>query len=231
MSFIKKPTWSFWGFVIGLLGIAIAVFLFFIRPEKEPDLKLVIEDEFSIIELKEKIPDLKIIYKSEDIVQQNKEIKVLIYSFVNEGKTILQNFYDTGKPFAIEFKDSQVLSTKVVASNSNYLEEDFLLSQTAKDDDSKGIVNFKKLIFESNKKITLKSYLLQNKAIEKTEISFLGKVAGIDNLPIEHKKPEIKKENTVPFEVRVSIILIYAVLGLLGILIGFKWRQLLHRER
>jgi hypothetical protein len=58
----------------------------------------------------------------------------------------------------------------------------------------KDVVNFKKLIFENGKKITLKSYLIQNKGINNTKIEFLGKVAGIDKFIIQAREEAIETE-------------------------------------
>lgn len=190
----KKKSWSFSGFVIGFIALAATVIIFYYSESKEKfDFKLIIEDEFNLIELKDEISDLQIFYKDENIIESNKEIKVIIYTFSNEGKIILQNYYDNQKPLAIRFNNSRVISSKILSSNSEYLKDDFLINKT--DSIDIGVVSFKKLIFEKGKKITLKSYLIQDKGINKTEIVFLGKVAGIDKFTIQIKKEAIETED------------------------------------
>jgi hypothetical protein len=193
MSIDKKFPWSFSGFVIGIIALVVSVVIFYYTESKEKfDLKIIIEDEFNIIELKDELKDLKVFYKDDNIIEQNKEIKIVIYSFLNEGKLITQDYYDKNMDFAIKFDSSNILSTAVIGSNSEYLKKDFLIDK--KDSVKKDIVNFKKLIFEPGKKITLKSYLIQNKGIKNTTIQFLGKIAGIDDFQIIRKPEDVSRK-------------------------------------
>jgi hypothetical protein len=196
MSIESKFPWSFSGFLIGMIALIVSVIIFYYTESKDKfDLKLVIEDEFNLIELKDELQDLKILYKDENILAHNKEIKIIIYSFTNDGKLIIQDYYDRNKAFAIEFDSSKVLSTKVISSNSEYLRKDFLID--IKDSSNETRVDFSKLIFESGKKITLKSYLIQDKGIQNTKIRFVGKIAGIDEFKIIRKTDEVEKKQSL----------------------------------
>ena len=193
MSIDKKFPWSFSGFLIGIVALVVSLAIFYYTESKDKfDLKIIIEDEFNIIELKDELKDLKVYYKDENIIEHNKEIKIVIYSFLNDGKLITQDYYDKYKDFAIKFDSSQILSTTIIESNSEYLRKDFLIDK--KDSIKKDVVNFNKLIFETGKKITLKSYLIQNKGLKSTKIEFLGKIAGIENFQIIRKSEEIRKK-------------------------------------
>jgi hypothetical protein len=129
----KKHSWSFIGFLITLVALVVSVIIFYYKESKEKfDFKLIIEDEFNIIELKDEILDLQILFRDVNVIESNKEIKVIIYTFYNEGKIILQNYYDDQKPFAIRFLNSEILSSKVISANSEYLKGDFLRQCTEK---------------------------------------------------------------------------------------------------
>jgi hypothetical protein len=107
---------------------------------------------------------------------------------------IIQDYYDNRIKFGLRFSNSLVLTTKILSSNSEYLEKDFTSQE--KDTNNKSLVFFNKLIFDSGKKITLKSYLIQNKEIENTNIQVLGKIAGMERIPVQRKKAELEEEQS-----------------------------------
>lgn len=98
MSIDTKFPWSFSGFIIGIIALIVSVVIFYYSESKDKfDFKIVVEDEFNLIELKDELKELKILYKDENILEHNKEIKIVLYTFTNEGKLIIQDYYDRNK--------------------------------------------------------------------------------------------------------------------------------------
>ena len=148
----RKFAWSLSGFVIGIISlIATSLFYYYSEFRNKIDFKVIIEDEFNIVELKEHFPDIKIIYNDKDIFKEGKQIKVIVFSFQNEGEPILQNYYDVLNPFQLSFENSQILKTEIISSNSDYLNKNFIKTDSSKF--LKRSIEFNKVIFESGKKI------------------------------------------------------------------------------
>jgi hypothetical protein len=221
MSLDSRFPWSFSGFIIGIIALIVSLIIFYYSEQKEEfDFKIIIEDEFNLVELREEIAGLQVLYKEEDIIKQNKVIKVVIYSFVNDGKMIIQDYYDNRIKFGLLFSNSIVFTTKILSSNSEYLEKDFLSQE--RDTSNRSIVLYNKLIFDSGKKITLKSYLIQNKEIENTKIDVLGKIAGMERIPVQRKKAEIEEEQSKSEDVPTFIkwfLIVYAGLVLVLLIV------------
>ena len=83
-TILNGSAWSF-------IGVLLAGAFFYWQEYRNPfDFRMELIDEFNLVEVKEKISDLKIIYKNEDILENEKEIKVIRFRISNQGDTILQ---------------------------------------------------------------------------------------------------------------------------------------------
>jgi hypothetical protein len=71
-----------------------------------------LRDEFNLVEIREKISNLKILYENDDILESQKEIKVVRLELINEGETILQSYYDQLEPFGLRFSNAKILDAK-----------------------------------------------------------------------------------------------------------------------
>ena len=191
-SFLRSASWSF-------IGVLLTVFFFFIQ-KTTYDFRISVDRIINLVEVRENIPYLKITYKGEDILKNNKEIKILHLTIRNEGEVIHQDYYDKNKPFGIKFHDSTILSTEIKESNSDYLKSNILQQTIVVENHEKKDVNIakeyfqtepkedelylSKLIFEKGKYITFKLYLLCPVGSETFNISFIGKIANIDEVKI-----------------------------------------------
>jgi hypothetical protein len=208
MSIEKRFAWSFMGFIIGTISIIVAVIIFFYsQKQSKIDFNLTIESEEDLIEIKEQIPDLKVIFNNEEITKSEKRIKILKFSINNMGNTILQDYYDKNQDLRIVFKNSQILSYKIIETNSEYLEKDLLVNQI-KDSVKSNSLLLNKLIFEKNKYAKIKCFLIQPKNVDTTIVTFEGKIAGIEKIPIVYNyENNIKnKEKLEGFYIKLFII-------------------------
>ena len=56
MSIDKKFPWSFSGFIIGIIALIVSLIIFYYSESKEKfDFKLVVDNEFNLIELKDEL--------------------------------------------------------------------------------------------------------------------------------------------------------------------------------
>ena len=103
---------SAWSFVGVLVTAAVFVFVEYRNPF---DFRIELIDEFNLVEVKEKISDLKILYEDDDILESQKEIKVIRINLSNNGETILQSYYDSTRTFW-----NQIFQVKNLGCRGNF---------------------------------------------------------------------------------------------------------------
>ncbi len=65
----KGYAWSFGGFLLGILSLTVAAYLFlWERSGQKVDLEILIDSEENLVEVREQIKDLSIMYKGKDII-------------------------------------------------------------------------------------------------------------------------------------------------------------------
>lgn len=198
-------TGSAWSFV----GVLLTVAFFYWQEYRNPFVfKIEVVDEFNLVEVREQISDLKILYKNEDIIEAQKEIKVIRIQIRNEGDTILQGSYNQLEPFGLRFYGSKVLTSEVINTNSDDLNRKFVDSFGHEASDKYSDVIFSKVIFESGDFLTLKITILLDEGGE-LKIVPLGKIANVDSLKIDVNEPDGNEDKP---------IVIYAMVGYVGFL-------------
>ncbi len=203
-SIEKKFPWSFFGFLLGILSFLFAAILFFWNQSEDNfDFSILIDSEENLVEIREQIKNLQILYNGKDIIVTNEELKLLTFTIRNDGKDILKSYYDPDLPFGIVFNNSKLLSFKIFESNSKYLKDEIKPRILTKDSsetikESKyinlpldstylSLLLFNQVIFERDTYVKIKTYLIQPKGSLKTDIRFIGKIAGIKtNLIVEY---------------------------------------------
>jgi hypothetical protein len=202
-TIINASAWSF-------VGILVTVGIFYWQEYRNPfDFKIELVDQFNLVEVKEKISDLKILYKNEDMLIHRKAIKVVRISFVNNGKTILQSYYDQLQPFGLRLMKSKILNAEVLESNSEDLRKNFIANFSSHSGSEYSDLLFSKLIFDSGDFVKIKITLIQSSE-ENLDITPLGKLANIGNLTISSAKIEAKNPIST---------WIYILAGYLGLIV------------
>lgn len=177
--------WSFTGAILGLIGVALALFFYYLsQKEDETNLRFLIEDEFPLVELKEQFSGIKVVYEDEDILGAAKQIKIIRIRLDNEGRTILQGYFDQNLPFGLKFHNSSILASEIVSASTPYIQTNLLQESRVPQDLAAGFLLLNKLILEKGSQATLKVYLLQEKGIVSSSISSLGKISGMDAIKV-----------------------------------------------
>jgi hypothetical protein len=180
----RRLPWSFFGVVLGTISLAIALGFFYLTKREDlTDLQFRVDDEFPLVEVKDWFPDLKVLFKEEDILKSGNEIKILRLRLVNQGRTILQSFYDQNLPFGLSFEESRVLAVSPISPKTGYL-CDNLFRDFDPDELQGGRLLFNKPIIERGSQVQFKVYLIQDKGVRNTNITAFGKISGLDAIPV-----------------------------------------------
>ena len=222
----NKFPWSFVGVVIGVISICLALAIYLIgETNRMPDLQVKVDSVEKLVDIREQMQDLKILYKGRDILNTNEEIMILNITLINNGADILNQMYDQNQPFGLSFPGASILSFKIVTANSQYLldnlnpameKEPSGTESDSNNKSEKSLENitsnlvFTKPIFERNKYVKLKIYLLQERGTD-IKIEPFGKIAGIDKIPVVIQSVEKETNWRTAF--------LSSILGIFGILI------------
>jgi len=201
----KIAPWGILGFAVTTIGILISIAIFhFQENEGQVRANWLIRNEEKLVEVRETIKDLSILYQGKDILESGQELRILTLEFVNDGKNVTQDMYDQKLDFGLRFPKSEIITGQVVRVSSKYLEENLkpetkVSNQQTNSASTNKTVNdllLPKLILDHGCAFTLKVYLLNSSRSEPSQIISLGKIAGLDNVPIISVPPVQATDNT-----------------------------------
>lgn len=186
----SKFSWSFLGFLIGVIGFGYAFYIENIKKEYS-EISYEILSNTNVLDLNEKVGNLEVIYNDENILQTNRNLKVLTVRVINTGtKHINQDDYDQTQNWGFKIKNATIVNTPELISSTN----DYLKSSLADIEiDTLNRVFLPKVIIEPQESFTLK-VLTISKSNANTSISPFGKIAGINKFKVlknERKEKEL----------------------------------------
>jgi len=172
-------SWSFFGFLFGMLFGFIGIYTAFFQ-DHSPDLNLLVTANTRTLEIKESVGKLDILYSGESLKSQNLELSVLEFLVVNQGnREILGNHYDPSHPVGFRVTDGSIADTpKIVASSNEYLRESLKLNRISENEYS-----FSNVILETEENFKVKLLILHD-AQNKPSIEGFGKIAGVDKIDV-----------------------------------------------
>jgi len=172
----QRLPWGLLGFLIGAMGIALAVYYGVRYPT--PRLTLDLINEVNVLDVRQPVPDLRIAFRGEDVQKANLNLRVFSAKIENVGDLdILQSHYDKDDAFGLKFDSGKLIEARLVDSNSGYVRAQ--LNPRVVNDN---IVQLSKVILERGKYFTLDILVLHSK--EKIpDLILIGKIAGIDATP------------------------------------------------
>lgn len=176
-SIEKKFAWG----VIGVL-ITILAFLYTEYYQKKIGVIYDVLAELNLLDLKRPIADLAITFQGTDLEQQNLNLKIFQIKVENYGRVdILQSFFDINDPWGIEVTGGRILEARLIGANSDYIKEN-VAPRVA----SEHVVEFRKIIFESQKYFLLELVVIHPKSAP-VGITPVGKIAGIDHFSFQRQ--------------------------------------------
>lgn len=215
MSLLRHPTWSFWGFVLAVPALIVAVWALRAR-EAEIGLKLVSRSD--VVRLNSPPKGLRILLNEADILADGKSIQLARLRVANTGsKHLLQSEYDRELEWGVDFVGAEVIDITIDNASSTYLRDEF--AKAAASHGSERIV-FPKPIIEAGNWVELAvTFVLgPNQALA---LRPFGKVAGTDEMRVS-----TDSEPLLPSVGRLWIILLaYVGTGVAFLTVVFiTWR-------
>lgn len=176
----SKFSWSFLGFLIGIAGFGYAVYIDY-NNDEYTDLSFEIISNTNVLDLNEDINDLVVNYKGENILQTNRNLKVLTVRINNTGTKHINNFdYDQSQEWGFKIKDGTIVNNpELISASNNYLKESI---STIKADTLSKVI-FPKIIIESGENFVVKVLTISNISDNPT-IQPFGKIAGVKTFKV-----------------------------------------------
>ena len=166
------------------LAIAIPI-LQELRNSYDFDIELI--EEINLVEVREVIGDLKVLYKEEDILANQKAMKVVWIALRNPAKTIGEGQYASHGPFGLRFANSEILGAEVVSAGSKYLQDNLIKEFKSDKESGYSDLILEKLIYDKDDYAVVKVTLLQMQNGE-VDVSSFGKLADIGDLEVVRAK-------------------------------------------
>lgn len=208
MSGLWKFFLKHWGIlisvVLGVLGIAVAIYIFFYQENhKKTDLSLNILNVEDIYKLNDDLENFDVIYNQQSLKDSEKNIKILSIQLANKGATIFNNYYENEIPFSIIVKNADIIKYEVTnTSDDGYLKD--IVIKTESDSIGSSIV-LRKKIFDENSYVTFKLYIFCDNDWLFSNMEVNAKIAGQKSIPIISVDYE-KKSRDDYFGLILSII-------------------------
>lgn len=232
-KYFAELNWSKSGTILTIIFFFIAtglsIYIFILSEDLScPEISWVINNEENLVELKEQIQGVKITFNGTDILETQEEIKIINISLVNSGKEILQGEYDQNLPFGLKFDKASIISFKFVDASDTYLRNSSKVLNFEKLVNDTNSISFQnqitsdelilsKLILDRNSFINFKIYLKQ-KTSDTLLIKTIGKISGINEIPII-RKSDISQEEKLINIPNLSLFLVIINIALLTLII------------
>ncbi len=183
-------------------------------------IRMEIISESNVLDVRKPLKDLKILFRDQDIELQNLNLKLITIRYSNSGPIdIAQNFFDRDLAWGVKILDGEIIETRLVDANSEYLLEN-LRPSIAQDSMSRAagdsIITFNKIIFEAGKYFIIELLVLHH-AEDSPEVTSVGKIMGIDFITPVRLSEELggggfwKRSFSGNFMTHVSRMLLYSI--------------------
>lgn len=176
----SKFSWSFLGFLIGILGIGYAIYIENFKKDYK-EISFEILSKTNVLDLNEKINDLAVTYKGENILTTNRSLKVLTVRVNSNGtKDVNQFDYDQNQEWGFSILEGEIVNNPEILSASNSYLQNSINSIRL---DSLNRIVFPKVIIESNENFLVKVLIICDVG-QNPDILPFGKIAGIKKFQV-----------------------------------------------
>lgn len=184
----KRFSWSFMGFLVGIIGIAFAIYTIYYYQEK-PNIEYYQLTNTSVFDLKENVSKLDVIYDSTSIKKNKQSLRVVTIKILNNGNEDLgPQHYDKTVPLGLKISEGVIVETPQIIETSNeYIEDRLKINWSSENE-----ISFSQFIINQNESFTLKLLLLTKENVI-PRISTTGYITGLG-------KPKIRTSTNKPEE-------------------------------
>ena len=192
MDFFRDSIWQFYGAIIGILALIVAIVIFFLQ-KKDKKISYAIEQKTKIVSFSDEVEDrLEIFYKGNRV----KEVMLLVIKIENCGNVPIKAG-DFSSDIIIKLnKDAKILQSKILNQNPENL--NILTEQ------NDSTLNIKPLLL--NQKDSFRINLIVNNY---REVFIDGRIVGIKKIELTKKKID---------SLRIVEIIVFMIFIGLGIL-------------
>lgn len=169
----QKFSWSFLGFIIGIIGIGFTIYTVFFF-EKVPIIKYEIVSNTNVLDIKENVSRLDILFDSVSVKKTGKELRVITLKITNDGnENFNPDYFDNKFPLGFQIEGAKIVQKPDLLNFSNdYIRESIELIEK---DHNK--VFFSNIIIDQGEFFTIKTLTLSDQGVIPT-IKPLGYVSG-----------------------------------------------------
>lgn len=169
----QKFSWSFLGFIIGIIGIGFTIYTIFFF-EKIPIIKYEIVSNTNVLDIKENVSRLDILFDSVSVKKTGKDLRVITLKISNEGnENFNADFFDGKFPLGFQIEGAKIVQKPELLNFSNdYIRETIELTEKEHNK-----VLFSNIIIDQGEFFTIKTLTLSDQGVIPT-IKPLGYVSG-----------------------------------------------------
>ncbi|MGD9581601.1 MAG: hypothetical protein AB7V50_09530 [Vampirovibrionia bacterium] len=176
--------------IVTLYAAILSILTFYIKDKPQINYKII--NEVNVFDLKKPLEGLSILFEGENLRKNNLNLKVITIEIQNVGNIdITENMYANKCNWGLQIKNADILQARVLKTTDTYLDDFFKIHQV-----DKNTLNFSKVIFETQKKITLE-FLVIHKKDKVPNVKAFGKIVGLDNKSFEEIKTSEFLNNSV----------------------------------
>ncbi|MUP38268.1 hypothetical protein [Labilibaculum euxinus] len=194
--------------LLAIFGIAFG----FYQYNKSPKPVVNILNNEQLFSLKENMPELQVLYNGRDLREENKDITILRFKVVNEGReSMTPNTYNSLAPLGVEIIDGELLKKPEIVglSDSSYVGK--IIAKTTSSQ-----IYFNPVTLDSDQYFELKCYV-KNDLGKKPNIKTLGKIAGVEIIEVIYKTLDLTQDKNSKYyllygisaTIAIIIIIIY----------------------
>jgi hypothetical protein len=168
----KSLPWSIIGLIATII-LGIPAIWLTVRV-RSPNIEVSIMQIANVFDIHRPLSDLTILFKGDDIQDKKQNLQIVTLTIENNGEEdVLQGGYDLSQPIGIQFQNAQIVGEpRIFETNSKYLAENLQPRES-----SANTIEFKKVIFERGKSVTIEVLILHDQS-KVPAITTFGKIAG-----------------------------------------------------
>jgi hypothetical protein len=225
-SLDSKFSWSFMGFLIGILGIGYAIYIDQFKEEK-PKVIFDILSNTQVLSVKENLNKLDIIYDNQNLKEQKENLILLTIRISNEGnEDIRESDYYSKAPFGFKINNGKIAENPIIIdASSKILKDNLALSY-----DTINNIILNKVPFNRDQYFTIKVLTICKENVLPS-ITPTGNITGINEIfPVRNSYINGQKKELSFFEsltfgsfaMHIARFFFYIFfIAIIGLLIGF----------
>lgn len=202
--------------LVSIISIIIAIvfssltlyFQFFY--EKEPNITLEIVSESNVVDVYEPVEDLTVSFRGEDILKNNKNLRIFTICIANSGKDVLSIHYNKNDMWGFRVENGEIIKIESISGTRS-------ASSFNPTKIGKNTIKFENVMFEKGDYFYMNIFVLHDKYILPSITTFEN-IAGMDKIEIVDKRREERLEQCL-YEKEI-IITIFGI-GIVCFLGGF----------